>query len=439
MKVLGKRSAYLPEKQVESVTDRQELISGWHQDRVAEGRALILGAGALGNEVAKNLALMGLGYMLIADMDHVSASNLSRAVFFRERDVQEQRSKAEIVAQRSQALNVTKNAVVHTLQGDIVWQLGGGVFRRVDVVLGCLDNVEARMKANAQCLFTNTPFLDGGILGLAGTVTAVHPPTTACWECTTSANERENASSRYDSCSRVMLRDIEAGRLPTVQVASSIIAGFQTQEAVKVLQGHAWAAGCLIQYDSTVQRPYLDVLTISRRPGCWCNAAKAVERIIELPLSASQNTLQELLSALQQRGYTDPQVAFPAPFVVARSCVQCQRQESVMHPNFRLDTGILKCGFCGAQGNEWIRLLTVESTDLEDFEKEKLGLKIENASEMRKQIMHFTLADLGFPALALVLFSSGNNWDFFKQIAELSADAAQIMGGEQFSSVRSRL
>ena len=62
----------------ESVTDRQELISGWSQDRFSEGRALIIGAGALGNEVAKNFALTGIGYMMIADFDIVERSNLSR-------------------------------------------------------------------------------------------------------------------------------------------------------------------------------------------------------------------------------------------------------------------------------------------------------------------------------------------------------------------------
>jgi len=294
------------------------------------------------------------------------------------------------------------------------------------------------MKANAQCLLTNTPFIDGGILGLAGTVTAVHPPSTACWECTTSTNERENAASRYDSCSRVMLLDIQSGRLPTVQVASSIIAGFQAQEAVKILQKQEWAAGCLIQYDSSLPRPYLDVLTISRRPDCWCNAAKPIEQVTELPLSANHNTLQDLLSSLLQQGYADPQIALPAPLVVARHCVKCQRQKTVLRPNFLLDTTVLQCNFCGAEGNEWIRLLTVESTDGEDFEKVKRGVKIENALELRNQMMGFTLANLGFPPLALVHFSNENNRNFFNRVAELSADAAQVMGSEQFTSIRSR-
>ena len=56
------------------------------------------GAGALGNEVVKNLALLGIGSMLVADFDTIEVSNLSRSVLFREADLG--RRKAEVVAQR---------------------------------------------------------------------------------------------------------------------------------------------------------------------------------------------------------------------------------------------------------------------------------------------------------------------------------------------------
>ncbi|GHO93830.1 hypothetical protein KSF_038780 [Reticulibacter mediterranei] len=433
MKVLHKRDFSI-EQQEESATDRQERIQGWHQEYVNDGRVLLLGAGALGNEAAKNLALMGLGYLFVADMDHITTSNLSRAVFFRKEDVQEQRAKADVVAQRSQSLNVNEHAVVQTFRGDIVWRLGGGVFRRVDVVLGCLDNVEARMRANTRCLLTNTPFLDGGILGLAGTVTAVHPPATACWECTTTARERAHASSRYDSCSQVMLREIASGKLPTVQVASSITAGFQTLEAIKVLQGLPWSAGHIIQFDAGAPQIDLDVLAISRRPGCWCHQAQPIKDVLELPLSAQHHSLQDLLTSLHEHGYSDPQVGLAAPFIVMRSCISCHRQEPVMQPRFLLTTEALRCTYCGAEGNEWIRLLSVDSTHLKNFEK----ADIENAPAMHEQMLALSLAAVGFPALALIPFSDGDTWDFEHMVAELTADAVAVMGGEAYATVRER-
>lgn len=431
MKVLSTRATRSHQPEQESITDRQERIEGWRQDRVAAGRALLLGAGALGNEAAKNLALMGLGYLFIADMDSISHSNLSRAVFFRPQDARQKKLKAEVVARRAQALNVTKPSFVQPFSGDIVWQLGAGVYRRVDVVLGCLDNVEARLKANLNCLLTHTPFLDGGILGLAGTLTAVHPPETACWECTTSARERANAKNRYDSCSLVMLRSIEEGRLPTVQVASSIIAGFQTQEAMKVIQGQPWSAGRMIQYDASGKQIYLDSLAISRRPTCWCNDVSPLDEVLELPLMAAQHTMHDLLALLAERGYANPCVALPGPFVIQRSCRVCKRRGSVMSPLFHLNTDALVCSFCGNEGNEAIELLSVSHTGAEEFEKIATG-PVERASFFQR-----TLAELGFPALAIVRFALQKEPQF-QFAAELSADAPLVMGGAQFASVRER-
>src|SRR6185503_7125337 len=65
---------------------RQTLIAWWDQARVAKTRILVIGAGALGNEILKLLALIGSGYTLVYDPDRIERSNLARAVLFRESD-----------------------------------------------------------------------------------------------------------------------------------------------------------------------------------------------------------------------------------------------------------------------------------------------------------------------------------------------------------------
>ena len=60
-----------------------------------QANVLVIGAGALGNEVIKNLALMGVGNIFIIDFDKIEAANLSCSVLFRESD--NNRSKAEVV------------------------------------------------------------------------------------------------------------------------------------------------------------------------------------------------------------------------------------------------------------------------------------------------------------------------------------------------------
>src|SRR5258708_4352384 len=63
-----------------------DLISWWEREKVQTAKVLVVGAGALGNEVIKNLTLMGVGHIFVLDFDTVEAANLSRSVLFREGD-----------------------------------------------------------------------------------------------------------------------------------------------------------------------------------------------------------------------------------------------------------------------------------------------------------------------------------------------------------------
>src|SRR4029077_5170156 len=107
------------------------LISWWRQDRLRSARILVVGAGALGNEVMKNLALLGLGTTYLIDFDVVEPSNLSRSVLFREEDGG--RSKAEVAARRARELNPEINVI--PIHGDVINDIGLGLFAEVDLVI----------------------------------------------------------------------------------------------------------------------------------------------------------------------------------------------------------------------------------------------------------------------------------------------------------------
>jgi molybdopterin/thiamine biosynthesis adenylyltransferase len=143
---------------------RLRLIPWWRQERLAAARVLVVGAGALGNEVLKNLALLGLGTVYVIDLDDVEASNLSRSVLFRAEDGG--RAKAEVAAQRAREINPDVRFV--PVKGDVITDLGLGLFADVDVVIGCLDNREARLWVNRQCWKVGTPWVDAGIQEIQG-------------------------------------------------------------------------------------------------------------------------------------------------------------------------------------------------------------------------------------------------------------------------------
>src|SRR5947209_17123614 len=113
---------------------RFKLIAWWDQQKLAAAKVLVIGAGALGNEILKNLALLGVGNILVADLDRIENSNLSRSVLYRAADNGEYKA---TVAARA-AKEIYPDLKAHAFNSNVVYDLGLGVFRWADVVIGGL-------------------------------------------------------------------------------------------------------------------------------------------------------------------------------------------------------------------------------------------------------------------------------------------------------------
>jgi len=210
--------------------DRQELITWWDQNSLRSAQVLVVGAGALGNEVVKNLTLLGVGNITVVDMDTVSTSNLSRCVFFREGD--EGKEKAILVAERASELNPDVQVEAHV---SYVQSKGVGWVRNFNLVIGCLDNREARVWVNQACRKFGITWIDGAIEGIRGVV-KVFPPSGACYECTLGEVDRSILDKRK-ACSLLSTEEVLQGKVPTTATTSSVVAGLQTQEAIRLLNG----------------------------------------------------------------------------------------------------------------------------------------------------------------------------------------------------------
>lgn len=208
---------------------RLELITWWHQEILANSKILVAGCGALGNEIIKNLAMLGIGRICVADMDKVEKSNLTRSVLFRKED--EGRPKAEVAATGAKSIN--DEIMVEWYNGNI-FELGLGVFREFDIVIGGLDNREARLFINQSCWKVSKPWIDGAIEVLNGVARMFIPPSGACYECTMSELDYKLINKRK-SCMLLGLDEILDGKIPTTPTIASVIAGIQVQEAVKYL------------------------------------------------------------------------------------------------------------------------------------------------------------------------------------------------------------
>ena len=217
---------------------RQRLISGWDQARLRRGKVLVVGAGALGNEVLKLLALTGVGHVLAVDMDRIELSNLSRGVLFRDGDLGQY--KTDCAARRAMAIN--PEVTVHPLNCDVLLRGGLGLFLWADVVVGAVDNREARVFINSACSLAGKRWIDGAIQELSGVVRVFDPARGPCYECTMGETDRQLLAQRQ-SCARLAREAAAQGKVPSTALAASIIGSFQALEALKVLQGQEAMSG----------------------------------------------------------------------------------------------------------------------------------------------------------------------------------------------------
>ncbi|MEI6131293.1 MAG: ThiF family adenylyltransferase [Bacillota bacterium] len=209
---------------------RLRLINWWDQEKLTNALVMVVGAGAIGNELIKNLALLGIGKIIVVDMDTIENSNLTRAVLFRKNDVG--RLKAEVAAEKAEEMNPDIKAI--SMVKNIIDEVGLGVFRRMQVVLGGLDNREARLGINQSCYKVNVPWIDGAIEVLNGFARVFVPNEGACYECTMTETDW-NLINKRRSCSLLSNEEMNSGKIPTTPTSSSVIAGIQVQEMLKLL------------------------------------------------------------------------------------------------------------------------------------------------------------------------------------------------------------
>ena len=251
------------------------LLSWFKKEKVRDARVLVAGAGALGNEVVKNLALFGVGHIYVVDFDQIEITNLTRSVLFREEDAVNHAYKAEIVAKR--AMEINPQIKVTPIVGNLFSEVGLGLYRSVDVVIGCLDSRIARYLLNRLSFRAGKTWIDGSIENLTGTV-RVYSPGVSCYECGLSREEFTNIMLRT-GCADVVRNQGSAGRVATTPISASIVGALQVQEALKVIHLDTDAAmqfqtlqGKMLRYEG------MTLTTNIYRFASWKNTCPAHEQ-----------------------------------------------------------------------------------------------------------------------------------------------------------------
>lgn len=319
---------------------RLRLIPWWDQERLSGAAVMVVGAGALGNELIKNLALLGIGKILIYDIDTIENTNLTRSVLYRRKDVGEY--KAEVAAQRACEMNPDVEAYGYV--ANILCDAGLGLIRRMDVVLGGLDNREARLGINQLCYKVDRPWIDGAIEGLNGFARVFKPGHGACYECTMTATDWQLLNKRK-SCALLTHEQMAEGKVPTTPTSSSVIAGIQVQEMLKLLHYDRHLPGLEGKgyvFNGMTHDSY--VVEYQQKPDCMCH--DTFEHIQEMPWSVKSMTVGDVLSAVRNEMGEKAILELGRDIVTTASC-SCGETKDFFMPVQKLRGSMLVCPHCG--------------------------------------------------------------------------------------------
>jgi adenylyltransferase/sulfurtransferase len=280
--------------------------------------------------------------------------------------------------------------------GNIVYDLGLGIYRWADVIIGGLDNREARVAINQAAAKVGKPWIDGAIERLDGVARVFDPVSGPCYECTMSEVDWKMLAARR-SCALLSREEIELGRTPTTPTTSSVIAGIQVQEAVKMLHGLPTIAGQGFIFDGMHYQSYMT--TYSRLEDCPSH--EPIGTVESLPWSVFTTTVRELLDRVRSDLGPTAVVDLNQDLLASLTCTVCNETTPYFASLGKVSEAMGKCPNCDGD-----RAPTMYHT----FDG--------NAS------MDKTLSELGVPPWDILAGRCGNEQRFY----EFAGDRAGVLG-----------
>jgi adenylyltransferase/sulfurtransferase len=151
------------------------------QQRIADGKVLLIGVGGLGCAAAAYLASSGVGSLTVVDFDTVDETNLGRQVLYAQGHIGE--LKADVAASRLRKINpdIDVCAITQRLTGDAL----ATAVAAADIVLDGSDNFPTRFEVNDACVAASRRLVSGSAIRLEGQLAVFGPDfaSSPCYRC----------------------------------------------------------------------------------------------------------------------------------------------------------------------------------------------------------------------------------------------------------------
>ncbi len=210
------------------------------------------------------------------------------------------------------------------------------------MILGGLDNREARVAINRGAARAGKLWIDGAIERLQGVARVFDPACGPCYECTMNEIDWQMLQARR-SCALLTRDDMEEGKVPTVSTTASVIAGIQCQEAVKLIHGLDVLAGRGFVFEGMTHSSY--VVAYTRKDDC--PAHDADEPVQVLPLSVAHTRAGDFLERVRSDLGAAAVIETSNDLLASLYCPHCNEDESYLASLGKVHEREGRCPKCG--------------------------------------------------------------------------------------------
>jgi molybdopterin-synthase adenylyltransferase len=292
-------------------------------------RALVVGAGALGNEVVKTLGLLGVGSITVVDPDIVEPSNLTRSLLLRQSTVVG-RNKAIALAEAAQKL--FPDTQVFGVGREIA-EIGFEDVRKADLIFSCVDSELARLEIAYVSTKLGVPVSDGGLANpnySRGRVSYFPGRAGACFGCLLTSERRRELLTLWESHVRPCWDASTEHTYPSTAVMAAVVGSLQVEIGLRqvLFPGpDASLAGTSFEVELH-PTPKLETLRIRLSPACPFHTHPGV--LLGSPGTGAGTTIRALLDAASVRGLSDAVLVLDWPVCARAQCLECGHSWSPM-------------------------------------------------------------------------------------------------------------
>ena len=293
----------------ESRYHRQKLIPNWKQSKLKNSSIVIFGVGALGSFVSLNLCLAGVKTLHLVDFDVVSISNLNRQLFFTEDDVG--KYKVEVAKQKLETLNPGINIFSYPIKMEA---LSNDFTDKINIIACCLDTFKGRRWVNSLAVEKRLTMVTAGMYAMIGDVQVIIPYKTPCFECQPLVSQEKLSQE----CSpRGTSSIMKQPPLPSVVTTSSIIAGIQSQEIIKLILGIGKPISNFFSFDGLSMANLHIKLEINQNCFLCSNQYEKYTQIFRITKNESIQNLQYRIALMF--GLAEPTLSYKGKLVKDKS------------------------------------------------------------------------------------------------------------------------